>query len=94
MVLRGQKFLVLAFLLFIVLIAVPGAAPPGYLASPYHQAADMKMGAFFFNLTPIRPLPWLVLLLTANLPAGSVATSAPMAPGWPCWSIDGAAHSP
>ncbi|WOX48353.1 4Fe-4S binding protein [Aeromonas sp. XH] len=70
-VLRGQKFLVLAFLLFIVLIAVPGAALPGYLASPYHQAADMKMGAFFFNLTPISGLclVW-VLLLTATFRQG------------------------
>ncbi|WP_421246221.1 4Fe-4S binding protein [Aeromonas sanarellii] len=70
-VLRGQKFLVLAFLLFIVLIAVPGAALPGYLASPYHQAADMKMGAFFFNLTPISGLclGW-VLLLTATFRQG------------------------
>lgn len=66
LVLRGQKFLVLAFLLFIVLIAVPTAALPGYLASPYHQAADMKMGAFFFNLTLISGLclGW-VMLLTA-----------------------------
>ncbi|WP_439844275.1 4Fe-4S binding protein [Aeromonas dhakensis] len=70
-VLRGQKFLVLAFLLFIVLIAVPGAALPGYLASPYHQAADMKMGAFFFNLTLISGLclGW-VLLLTATFRQG------------------------
>ncbi|MFQ2102401.1 4Fe-4S binding protein [Aeromonas sanarellii] len=70
-VLRSQKFLVLAFLLFIVLIAVPGAALPGYLASPYHQAADMKMGAFFFNLTLISGLclGW-VLLLTATFRQG------------------------
>lgn len=70
-VLRGQKFLVLAFLLFIVLIAVPSAALPGYLASPYHQAADMKMGAFFFNLTLISGLclGW-VLLLTATFRQG------------------------
>ncbi|MHA2759018.1 4Fe-4S binding protein [Aeromonas dhakensis] len=70
-VLRGQKFLVLAFLLFIVLIAVPGAALSGYLASPYHQAADMKMGAFFFNLTLISGLclGW-VLLLTATFRQG------------------------
>ncbi|MFM5511238.1 4Fe-4S binding protein [Aeromonas rivipollensis] len=70
-VLRGQKFLVLAFLLFIVLIAVPSAALPGYLASPYHQAADMKMGAFFFNLTLISGLclGW-VLLLTASFRQG------------------------
>ena len=66
-VLRSQKFLVLAFLLFIVLIAVPGAALPGYLASPYHQAADMKMGAFFFNLTLISGLClcWVLLLTVA-----------------------------
>ena len=66
-VLRGQKFLVLGFLLFIVLIAVPSAALPGYLASPYHQAADMKMGAFFFNLTPISGLclGWVLLLTTS-----------------------------
>lgn len=71
LVLRGQKFLVLAFLLFIVLIAVPTAALPGYLASPYHQAADMKMGAFFFNLTLISGLclGW-VLLLTAAFRQG------------------------
>ncbi len=70
-VLRGQKFLVLAFLLFIVLIAVPSAALLGYLASPYHQAADMKMGAFFFNLTLISGLclGW-VLLLTATFRQG------------------------
>ncbi|WDF94721.1 4Fe-4S binding protein [Aeromonas dhakensis] len=70
-VLRGQKFLVLAFLLFIVLIAVPGAALPGYFTSPYHQAADMKMGAFFFNLTLISGLclGW-VLLLTATFRQG------------------------
>ncbi|MBL0636996.1 4Fe-4S binding protein [Aeromonas dhakensis] len=70
-VLRGQKFLVLAFLLFIVLIAVPGAALPGYFTSPYHQAADMKMGAFFFNLTLISGLClcW-VLLLTATFRQG------------------------
>ncbi|MNF55036.1 putative electron transport protein YccM [compost metagenome] len=69
--LRAQKFLVLGFLLFIVLIAVPGAALPGYLASPYHQAADMKMGAFFFNLTLISGLclGW-VLLLTASFRQG------------------------
>ena len=66
-VLRSQKFLVLGFLLFIVLIAVPGAALPGYLASPYHQAADMKMGAFFFNLTLISGLclGWVLLLTVA-----------------------------
>ncbi len=70
-VLRGQKFLVLAFLLFIVLIAVPDAALPGYFTSPYHQAADMKMGAFFFNLTLISGLclGW-VLLLTATFRQG------------------------
>ncbi|MDL5386305.1 4Fe-4S binding protein [Aeromonas hydrophila] len=70
-VLRGQKFLVLAFLLFIVLIAVPIAALPGYFTSPYHQAADMKMGAFFFNLTLISGLclGW-VLLLTATFRQG------------------------
>lgn len=70
-VLRGQKFLVLGFLLFIILLAVPAAALPGYLASPYHQAADMKMGAFFFNLTLISGLclGW-VLLLTANFRQG------------------------
>ena len=32
------------FCSFIILLAVPAAALPGYLASPYHQAADMKMG--------------------------------------------------
>lgn len=65
-VLRAQKFLVLGFLLFIILLAVPAAALPGYLASPYHQAADMKMGAFFFNLNLISGLclGW-VLLITA-----------------------------
>lgn len=70
-VLRSQKFLVLAFLLFIVLIAVPSAALPGYFTSPYHQAADMKMGAFFFNLTLISGLclGW-VLLLTATFRQG------------------------
>ncbi|MDM5091510.1 4Fe-4S binding protein [Aeromonas bestiarum] len=70
-VLRSQKFLVLAFLLFIVLIAVPGAALPGYFTSPYHQAADMKMGAFFFSLTLISGLclGW-VLLLTATFRQG------------------------
>ncbi|WP_265422475.1 4Fe-4S binding protein [Aeromonas salmonicida] len=63
---RSQKFLVLGFLLFIILLAVPAAALPGYLASPYHQAADMKMGAFFFNLNLISGLclGW-VLLITA-----------------------------
>ncbi|MEA9442807.1 4Fe-4S binding protein [Aeromonas caviae] len=70
-VLCGQKFLVLGFLLFIILLAVPAAALPGYLASPYHQAADMKMGAFFFNLTLISGLclGW-VLLLTATFRQG------------------------
>ncbi|MFM4718841.1 4Fe-4S binding protein [Aeromonas bivalvium] len=69
--LRGQKFLVLGFLLFIILIAVPSAALPGYFTSPYHQAADMKMGAFFFNLTLISGLclGW-VLLLTAAFRQG------------------------
>jgi NAD-dependent dihydropyrimidine dehydrogenase PreA subunit len=70
-VLRGQKFVVLGFLLFIILLAVPAAALPGYLASPYHQAADMKMGAFFFNLTLVSGLclGW-VLLLTASFRQG------------------------
>ncbi|EQB2599931.1 4Fe-4S binding protein [Aeromonas salmonicida] len=65
-VLRSQKFLVLGFLLFITLLAVPAAALPGYLASPYHQAADMKMGAFFFNLNLISGLclGWVLLLTT------------------------------
>ncbi|MBV7599935.1 4Fe-4S binding protein [Aeromonas sp. sia0103] len=69
--LRAQKFLVLGFLLFIVLIAMPGSALPGYLASPYHQAADMKMGAFFFNLNLLSGacLGW-VLLLTAAFRQG------------------------
>ncbi|ENY72743.1 4Fe-4S ferredoxin [Aeromonas diversa CDC 2478-85] len=63
-VLRAQKWLVLGFLLFIIVLAVPTAALPGYLASAYHQAADMKMGAFFFNLTLISGLclGWVVLL--------------------------------
>ena len=67
LVLRGQKFLVLAFLLFIVLIAVPSIALPGYFTSPYHQAADMKMGAFFFNLNLISGLclGWVLLLTVA-----------------------------
>lgn len=71
LILRGQKFLVLGFLLFIALLAVPDAALPGYFASPYHQAADMKMGAFFFNLTLISGLclGW-VLLLTAAFRQG------------------------
>ncbi|MGL5224975.1 MAG: 4Fe-4S binding protein, partial [Aeromonas sp.] len=65
-VLRAQKLVVLGFLLFIVLIAVPSTALPSYFTSPYHQAADMKMGAFFFHLTLISGLclSW-VLLLTA-----------------------------
>ncbi|MDM5129179.1 4Fe-4S binding protein [Aeromonas salmonicida] len=65
-VLRSQKFLVLGFLLFIILLAVPAAALPDYLASPYHQAADMKMGAFFFNLNLISGLclGWVLLLTT------------------------------
>jgi hypothetical protein len=69
--LRSQKFLVLGFLLFITLLAVPAAALPGYFTSPYHQAADMKMGAFFFNLTLISGLclGW-VLLLTATFRQG------------------------
>ena len=69
--LRAQKFLVLGFLLFIILLAVPAAALPGYLASPYHQAADMKMGAFFFNLSLVSGLclGW-VLLLTATFRQG------------------------
>lgn len=69
--LRVQKFLVLGFLLFIILLAVPAAALPGYLASPYHQAADMKMGAFFFNLSLVSGLclGW-VLLLTATFRQG------------------------
>ncbi|WP_421223288.1 4Fe-4S binding protein [Aeromonas sp. 602293] len=69
--LRTQKFLVLGFLLFIILLAVPAAALPGYFTSPYHQAADMKMGAFFFNLTLLSGLclGW-VLLLTATFRQG------------------------
>lgn len=65
-VLRSQKFLVLGFLLFIILLAVPAAALPGYFSSPYHQAADMKMGAFFFNLNLISGLclGWVLLLTT------------------------------
>ncbi|MGU5686750.1 4Fe-4S binding protein [Aeromonas allosaccharophila] len=50
LLLKSQKFLVLSFLMFIVILAVPNVALPGYLMSQYHQAADMKMGAFFFNL--------------------------------------------
>lgn len=71
LVLRGQKFLVLGFLLFIILLAVPATALSGYLASAYHQAADMKMGAFFFNLTLVSSLclGW-VLLLTATFRQG------------------------
>ena len=67
LVLRAQKFLVLAFLLFIVLIAVPSVALPGYFTSPYHQAADMKMGAFFFNLNLLSGLclGWVLLLTVA-----------------------------
>lgn len=67
LVLRGQKFLVLCFLLFIVSIAVPSSALPGYFTSPYHQAADMKMGAFFFNLNLISGLclGWVLLLTVA-----------------------------
>ncbi|MFB0769598.1 4Fe-4S binding protein [Aeromonas salmonicida] len=63
-VLRSQKFLVLGFLLFIILLAVPAAALPGYFTSPYHQAADMKMGAFFFNLNLISGLclGWVLLI--------------------------------
>ena len=69
--LRAQKFLVLGFLLFIILLAVPAAALPGYFTSPYHQAADMKMGAFFFNLSLVSGLclGW-VLLLTATFRQG------------------------
>lgn len=69
--LRAQKFLVLGFLLFVILLAVPSAALPGYLASAYHQAADMKMGAFFFTLSPVAALclGWVVLL-TASFRQG------------------------
>ena len=85
--LRAQKFLVLGFLLFIILLAVPAAALSGYLASPYHQAADMKMGAFFFNLTLISGLClcW-VLLLTATAVGGPMLYLVDMrlapAPHW------------
>ncbi|MGL5947615.1 MAG: 4Fe-4S binding protein [Aeromonas sp.] len=65
--LRSQKFIVLGFLLFIILLAVPSTGLAYYLSSPYHQAADMKMGAFFFTLTPLAGLclAWVVLLTAA-----------------------------
>jgi polyferredoxin len=51
--LRGVKYLLLAFFLSSILIMMPAAAVNSFIASDYHKIADVRLLDFFLNLSPL-----------------------------------------
>lgn len=53
LLLRSLKYLLLAFFLWQILVAMPLPGLQAFLASPYHQIADVRMLQFFLAPGPI-----------------------------------------
>ncbi len=62
--LRGLKYLLLAFFVYVIFLMMSSADVAAFLASPYNIVADAKMLDFFANLSPfaLRALIALALL--------------------------------
>ena len=62
--LRGVKYLLLAFFLYSILIAMPQAAVSSFIYSDYNKIADVRLLDFFFNLsgTALLIIAFLVVL--------------------------------
>ncbi|SNB47442.1 4Fe-4S binding protein [Geobacter sp. DSM 9736] len=61
--LRGIKYLLLAFFLYSILIAMPTAAVESFINSDYNKIADVRLLEFFLNLSGTALIVVLVLLL-------------------------------
>lgn len=51
LLLRGIKYLLLAFFLFSIFIMMPSAAVQGFIYSDYHRIADVRLLDFFLSLS-------------------------------------------
>jgi len=51
LLLRGIKYLLLLFFLYIVVLGMPGDQVAAFIASDYNKVADVKMLDFFLNLS-------------------------------------------
>ncbi|UFS71572.1 4Fe-4S binding protein [Geomonas sp. RF6] len=61
-VLRGLKYLLLVFFLYIVVLGMPGEQVAAFIASDYNKIADVKMLDFFLNLSGTGLVVVLVLV--------------------------------
>lgn len=61
--LRGLKYLLLGFFVYIVLIKMDAAAIEGFMSMPYWAVADVKMMAFFTDMS--RTTFWVLMVLGA-----------------------------
>jgi len=65
-ILRGLKYLLLAFFLYTVAIAMSGEALQGFIYSDYHKVADVRLLDFFLNISA-RALAICAVLVAASL---------------------------
>lgn len=66
-ILRGVKYLLLAFFVFSIAIAMPTAELAGFIMSDYHKVADVRLLDFFLHISPLA-LVVLLFLLLLSLP--------------------------
>ncbi|USD38865.1 4Fe-4S binding protein [Ferrimonas sp. SCSIO 43195] len=63
--LRMIKYLLASALVYLVVVALPAAALPGYLKSSYHIMADVKMAQFFVAPGPLTVAAMSILILAS-----------------------------
>lgn len=65
--LRSLKYLLLAFFVYSIFIAMPAAAVSAFIYSDYNKIADVRLLEFFLNLSGT-PLVVIAVLLLVSLP--------------------------
>lgn len=67
LILRSPKYLLLAFFIYFIFIAMPAAQVSDFIASDYNKVADVRLLQFFLNLSAA-PLIIIAILLLLSLP--------------------------
>lgn len=63
--LRGLKYLLLAFFLYSIVIAMSPEALQSFITSDYHKVADVRLLDFFLHISPVALGVILILLLVS-----------------------------
>ena len=67
LVLRGLKYLLLAFFVYSIVIAMPAEALRGFILSDYHKIADIRLLDFFLHISPLA-LGIILFLVALSFP--------------------------